>query len=452
MTPEQKEMLKIKKEQLCKTPLGQMMNNMLRPLGAMTGGLLGPCCPEVSLLDLKKPADSAEGAAARMKQDEADAKARREAVKYLGTVDCHYWPEAQDALIASLRADRNECVRYEAALSLGRGCCCTKNTVKALSICVSGSDEDGNPSETCERVRIAAFQALNHCLACLAEKCPAGLAPAEEKEKEGVKQAAAAMPGGAAAKPVVSGPLAYYKRDDGLSMAQVVGGARRALARIGNSVPGTAPAAASTPGLIGILSAATGGPQQPAAEREPGLLEKSVMAVKSGRPAPAPASTAAPTTPRPHTVPVEHRQPAPTVVPASHRAVPPASDAGAVPERRSQAGPPADMTRLLNVLCNSAYPEEREHAATALQSVSWQSHPQVVSYLLIAASQDSAATVRVACIRSLVRMNVNVQPVMTALEALRADADPRVQHEAEQALTRLASAARAAPEQPMQRR
>src|SRR2546425_250805 len=74
----------------------------------------------------------AEAAAAKIRADEAGAKARRTAVKYLATVDCHYYPEAEAALIAALRADRNECVRLEAALALGGGCCCTRNAAQAL--------------------------------------------------------------------------------------------------------------------------------------------------------------------------------------------------------------------------------------------------------------------------------------------------------------------------------
>ena len=106
------------KERFCRSPLGNLVNNMLKPVGAFSGGMVGSCCPPALPSDLAKPPDSAEGAAARIKADEAEAKARRAAVRYLGTVDCHYWPEAQAALIIALRADRNECVRLEAALAL----------------------------------------------------------------------------------------------------------------------------------------------------------------------------------------------------------------------------------------------------------------------------------------------------------------------------------------------
>src|SRR5262249_41623781 len=141
---------------ICNTGLGQLFSNSLKPAAAFTGGILGPICPGLNdplKDDLLKPADSAEGAASQIKADEANAKARRAAVRYLGTVDCNWWPEAQDALVNALRADRNECVRLEAAWALSRGCCCTKKVVEALAIAISCSSRDGNPKETSDRVR-----------------------------------------------------------------------------------------------------------------------------------------------------------------------------------------------------------------------------------------------------------------------------------------------------------
>ncbi len=136
------------KAKICNSPIGQLLNNMLSPAGAMTGGIIGPFCPTISAADLAKPPDSAEGAAARLKVDEADAAARRAAIRYMAGADCHYWPEVTEALIGALRADRNECVRLEAALALGRGCCCNRATMLALTLTVSGSTADGNPAET----------------------------------------------------------------------------------------------------------------------------------------------------------------------------------------------------------------------------------------------------------------------------------------------------------------
>jgi hypothetical protein len=140
-----------------------MLATMTRPLHVMTGGVLPSCCPPgPSPADLAAPGPV--GAAAKIQAEEAQAKARREAVKFLATVDCHYYPEAEATLIGALRCDRNECVRWEAAHALGTGCCCNKRTMEALTITVSGSEKDGNPSETSFRVRAEAFSALQFCL------------------------------------------------------------------------------------------------------------------------------------------------------------------------------------------------------------------------------------------------------------------------------------------------
>ncbi len=157
------------KEKFCKTQIGILLNNMTAGPSMMSGGLLPRCCP-----GLPTPADlakgGAEGAAAAIKADEAAAKERRAAVRFLSTVDCHYWPEAGDAMIAALRTDRNECVRWEAAMAMGSGCCCTKKTITALLITANGSDEDSNPYETSERVKAAAFESLQRCLCCYEER------------------------------------------------------------------------------------------------------------------------------------------------------------------------------------------------------------------------------------------------------------------------------------------
>jgi hypothetical protein len=103
-----------------------------------------------------------EAAAIKIRADEAGAPSRRAAIRYLASVRCHYFPEAEAALIAALRADRNETVRIEAAQALAGGCCCTSKTMEALLLAVSGSERDGNAGETSERVRAVANIALQH--------------------------------------------------------------------------------------------------------------------------------------------------------------------------------------------------------------------------------------------------------------------------------------------------
>lgn len=150
------------KAAFCNGPLGKLLGGATAPLSAMSGGLVPStcgCCPPTTA------PGPAGGAASAIQSDQAGAKARAAAVRFLGTVDCHWYPEAETALIAALRADKVECVRFEAAKALARGCCCTKTTIEAMTICVSGSDKDGNPSENSLRVQLVALEGLQRCVA-----------------------------------------------------------------------------------------------------------------------------------------------------------------------------------------------------------------------------------------------------------------------------------------------
>jgi hypothetical protein len=163
LTPDQKAACK---KHWCESGVAQFLGMMIKPMTLASGGLIKPCCPgpdQAKPEDLLKPSDSVDGAAAQIKADEAQAKARRANVRYLGTVDCSRYPEAEKALINALRTDRNECVRWEAAIVLGHGCCCTRKTIEALKMAASGSDKDNNPKESSERVRAAAEVSLYAC-------------------------------------------------------------------------------------------------------------------------------------------------------------------------------------------------------------------------------------------------------------------------------------------------
>jgi hypothetical protein len=199
------------RDKCCASPLGQLLNAMTKPLSFASGGLVPPLCPPVSPTDLANANDpnnpdagGAEAVAAKIKADEAKAKARRAAVRYLGTVDCARFPEAEGALIKALREDTNECVRWEAALALGKGCCCTKKTVAALTLSATGKDTDKNPVETSERVRAAALHALNLCAATIAEEPeeptppeqPPSKTPPTPPEQPPITQLQQAFPGG----------------------------------------------------------------------------------------------------------------------------------------------------------------------------------------------------------------------------------------------------------------
>ena len=155
------------------TPLGQVRSSLQNPISKLTNGLVPPFPPETpTLAELMDP--GAVGAAAKVKQDRLAAGKRMKAVQYLGTVDCHYWPEAEEALVGALRADRNEWVRLCAAKTLARGCCCTKKTITALTMVVSCSNADGNPVEKSPKVIAAAQAALAKCLASACAAYDAG--------------------------------------------------------------------------------------------------------------------------------------------------------------------------------------------------------------------------------------------------------------------------------------
>jgi hypothetical protein len=176
------------KAKLCASQLGQMANSMVTgPLGAITGGFLPALCPPPTAAQAaalaNQPGAGAQAAAAKIQASEAGAKARVAAVEYLGTVDCSRWPEATSALVKALLEDPNECVRFAAAKALNSGCCCNKDTIEALRICVSGETKKGNAPETSPRVKAAAFAALQNCLMKVPEEPTPETAPMPERSQ-----------------------------------------------------------------------------------------------------------------------------------------------------------------------------------------------------------------------------------------------------------------------------
>jgi hypothetical protein len=126
-------------------------------------------------------------------------------------------------------------------------------------------------------------------------------------------------------------------------------------------------------------------------------------------------------------------QPAP---PYQQLAMASVAAASAPQQPASNAG--ADPAHLLAMLRESLYPSEREWAADKLAVVDWRTNGQVVDALVMGAKEDPAPAVRAGCVRTLGRMNANTMPVVTAVNGLKSDTDPRVQREVEQALARLA--------------
>lgn len=242
-----------RQRRLARTPFGQLRERVQTPLSKLTGGLIPPFPPQTpSLAELQAPGPV--GAAAKVKLDRETAADRIKAVEYLGTVDCHYWPEAEDALVGALRADRNEWVRLAAAQTLGKGCCCTKKTITALTMVVSCSMEDGNPVEKSPQVIAAAQAALDRCLAmaCACEPAlpveaepaaPATEQPRQEQPRElpesgaiqaayskpgpaGSEKSAGGLPDGQVARP--TGP-AFYERVARMPWGNVIAAGRAAM-------------------------------------------------------------------------------------------------------------------------------------------------------------------------------------------------------------------------------
>jgi hypothetical protein len=270
--------------QCCASPLGQLLNAMTKPLCFATGGLIQPICsctPTPAqlkrILDPESPASDAEKMAALIKVDEAAAARRRAAVRYLGTVDCHYFPEAESALISGLRCDRNECVRFEAALALSKGCCSTKNTIAALLIAANGSAMDGNPSETSERVRAVARYAL--------ELCTARAGDWHEQSQPAQQEAAAA--GGKKTAAGIQLAAYYTQQVPKQTQTELIDQASRYLAETISTSPATRTLAASQRTVAGMM-ANLGSPSAGSAADADEAFDEAVLMLPELR-APAPA-------------------------------------------------------------------------------------------------------------------------------------------------------------------
>ncbi len=146
--------------------LGHLAQSMMTPIRMVRGRHMPqtisdvPSKDEVARMIMDGGYSPAEITAAKIKIDEAQGKARRAAVMYLATIDCHYYPEAESGLIAALRADRVEQVRYEAAVAMGTCRGLTEKMLEALNLSALALELDGNPAESSERVRSAARNSL----------------------------------------------------------------------------------------------------------------------------------------------------------------------------------------------------------------------------------------------------------------------------------------------------
>jgi hypothetical protein len=100
--------------------------------------------------------------------------------------------------------------------------------------------------------------------------------------------------------------------------------------------------------------------------------------------------------------------------------------------------PGIDLQSLINQLRDSMLPSQREWAAIKLSELDWRHQSIIVDSLVQSAKDDPAASVRAGCVHGLAKMNVGTQPVIALLNSLCSDPDSRVQHEASEALAKLA--------------
>jgi len=439
---------------VARTPAGELRAKVQGPLSKLTGGLIPPFPPKTpSLAELKAPGPV--GAAAKVKLDREAAKDRIKAVQYLGTVDCHYWPEASDGLVDALRADRNEYVRLAAAQTLGKGCCCNKKTIEALSIVVSCSMEDGNPVEKSPRVIAAAQAALSRCLA-MCTATPLIMAP----EIEGTKDTE--IPGGEKPKEMgsrpsdavasaKSGPVAMEKSSGGLPASQIakptgkayydraaqkpwsqvidrarnvlskapmipsellIGGAGMDLEMSGIQTVDARVRSDRPSNLFDMLLSDDAPVVVPAVS----LVPQTAMVAA---PSPSPIRTAVATKPAVATS--AHAPAVITVKPALTATAPP------TPIAPKSATP---AMKLVPMLANPSEPRKVEMMLEELSAQEIAATPALTAALLKTAEEGTDQGLRAACIRTLVRAKMATPAVLAGLQKLVDDRSIEVRVEA----------------------
>ncbi len=475
------------------TPFGELRSKIRQPLSDATGGLIPPVPPGFpSLAELQDPGPV--GAAAKVKLDRLAAKKRIKAVQYLGTVDCHYWPEAEDALVNGLRADRNEWVRLAAAQTLLRGCCCTKKTILALTMAATCSNADGNPAEKSPRVVCAAQAALAKCLESLccspviladavidptvpppvgpADGGPAPAGPAVTPPPKGERAPMAAVakpgpagvekgPGGLASDQMaVPSTREIYDRAAGRPWGEMIAFSRAHLAKA-PSVPAEylsealAELAAEAADDAPVMQASTH--TRPANLYDALFSDTNTAKVSPPRPQPAVAPTLTamaparlvPLVPMPAPVKLAPLVPASAPV-AVAKPAEPARVAISVPPQPAPVFTPAvkqaTMTSVARVGLSPAAGKLMtaldansgvEAAADVLTPADVSVNGPVLSALLKTAEDHKVPAVRSACVRALARCKARTPSVLAGLERLVNDRNVDVRVEAAVALNDL---------------
>jgi hypothetical protein len=399
-------------------------------------------------------APAAPAAAAKIKASEAGANDPAAAVEYLGRADCSHWPEAGDVLLYSLRADKNESVRFAAAQALGTGCYCGKKTIDALSIAAMGSNRDGNPAEKSERVRLAALASLEKCLTRCGYAIPVPTAAPKEGSGEApapIKPVSATEVAGC--KPVE--PAAGSKRVEEMNNAQVSETVRRTNLTWKDSAAQTTATGEINPGmatsspyaadhsLLGAVASAFATAKSAFAfpGRQPQPARSEMMKVtEPARQSPYQSNAIQTVGYRIPRADESQARLETSPAPAPYR-LPVAKPAqkSALPQLSASASyyPPAnglDVGYVLKLLRDGKPAEQRVWAAAELSSVDGRGNPDVVDALVAIGQIDLAASVRRECVRSLVKMNASGPAVHELFESLQKDSDPSVQQEARRAL------------------
>lgn len=315
------------REKLCATPIGQVLNGVSAPIGAVSGGLVPPFCPPTpspAQLAAAEAAGGAQGVAAAIKAEEAKAAAKIAALQYLATVDCGVWPEAEKAMIDALRLDRNECVRFAAARALAGGCCCTDKTAAALTNVLEGETTDGGILERSERVKSACAVALMHCVNRYIPrpKRRPEAPPAPRRPELPALLPGDGLPGDAALASYLHG---FYEAQAARPDESIIAEARAALRRMSESevALGVASLPTGSRSVYHALVKANHNPSVPATRGAPGAAAP-VLTLRHDAPPPTPvvaldqtvaraAVAAAP--PIPSSLPVDRPVPPPPPIP-----------------------------------------------------------------------------------------------------------------------------------------
>ena len=366
------------KEQICKTQIGQLMNNGMAPISALSGGLISGCCPPFYASDLLMPPGSAQGVAAAIKKDEAGARR--------GSPPSATWRRS----IAVIGRKR--------PWHCGRRCART-----ATSACASRPPR-----------RWAAAAAVTKSLSKRSvSRCPAAPATATSRRVPSASAKPLALPWMAAcrawgpcrcrwsrrrsrrngprsrAKPVPppkpdglgSASAEYYNKTvAAMSLGEVVQDARKAVERpkIAGGVAVAMKAPRGEAGVVGII-----------------MGSFTPVTPSTAAPPVAVAEKETPTPPESEIKTVSYQEPAPAAAAAS-----PFMQPMVAPK------PAADPNGLMLTLRKASYPEDRLWAAQGLAGIDGRMNPQAINALMTAARNDSAAAVRAECVRTLTTTGV----------------------------------------------